>query len=62
MNARDKTEEAYFEMPESIDMIAIERRARELRAEAFADGVRALTRAILRRAAAFRATAASRTA
>ena len=54
--------EIRFELPDPVDMVAIERRARELRARAFADGVRALGQWAARRIAAFRLPAGSRPA
>lgn len=56
------TEEIRFELPENLDMVAIERRAREMRAEAFGEMMQALGRIILRRGAAFRPASPSRTA
>ncbi|MGY6409670.1 MAG: RSP_7527 family protein [Alkalilacustris sp.] len=52
----------YFELPDPIDMVAIERRAREMRAQAFSDGVVALGRWAARCVAALRLPAGSRTA
>ncbi|MBK5928324.1 RSP_7527 family protein [Rhodobaculum claviforme] len=62
MDRRTATDEISFELPENLDMVAIERRARELRAEAFGDMMRALGQMVARRAAAFRGAGQSRTA
>lgn len=42
------------DLPEPVDIVAIERRARELRAQAFADAMRALFAFVLRRSTAAR--------
>lgn len=62
MNARTETPEIRFEIADPLDMVAIERHARELRAQAFADAMRALGRMVARRAAAFRPVGGSRPA
>ena len=62
MNPRPQADFIHFEMPDHVDMIAIERRARELRAQAFADLLRSMARAVQRRIAAIRPAAGSRTA
>lgn len=62
MNPQTETPEIRFELPDPIDMVAIERRARELRAQAVADGLRAAGQWMFRRIAALRLPAGSRTA
>ena len=62
MTQRTTQQEVRFELPENLDMVAIERRARELRAEAFGAMVQALGQMILRRAAALRGAGQSRAA
>lgn len=62
MNPQSEPTQSYFELPATIDMVAIERRARELRAQALADAVRAMGQWVARRAAALRLPAGSRTA
>lgn len=46
------------DLPDPVDLVAIERRARELRAQAFADAMRTLFAFVLRRGAASRAPVA----
>ncbi len=66
MNPQPKTQPEpspiRFELPDPVDMVAMERRARELRAQAVADGLRALGRAVARRIAAIRLPAGTRPA
>ena len=62
MNSQNDPANIHFELPETIDMVAIERRARELRARALADAVRGLGQWAARRAAAVRLPAGSRPA
>ncbi|MGY6633233.1 MAG: RSP_7527 family protein [Alkalilacustris sp.] len=54
MTDRPTTDKVYFEMPEYIDMVAVERRAREMRAEAFGNLMRMIGAAVSRRIAAIR--------
>jgi hypothetical protein len=51
MTERTPTTDFMLDLPEPIDIIAVERRARELRAQAFNDALRALVGAVLRRGA-----------
>lgn len=62
MPEQPHTAEIHFDLPQHVDMIALERRARELRAKVFADGVRAAFRWVVRRVAAERTPTGSRTA
>ena len=62
MNPQSDVNTTYFQLPEPIDMVAIERRARELRAQAMVDAVRGLAQWTARRAAALRLPAGSRPA
>ena len=52
----DRTPGTNFmaDLPEPLDIVAIERRARELRAQAFGDALRALVAFVLRRSTAAR--------
>ena len=60
----DRTPGSNFmiDLPEPIDIVAIERRARELRAEAFVGAVAALYNMVLRRNAAIRPANGGQTA
>jgi hypothetical protein len=49
MTDRTPTTNFMIDLPEPLDIVAVERRARELRAQAFADALRALVGAVLRR-------------
>lgn len=51
MTERTQTTDYTLDLPEPIDIIAIERRARELRAQAFGEMLQALARIVLRRGA-----------
>ena len=50
------------DLPEPLDIVAIERRARELRAQAFGDALRALVAMVLRRSTAARPAPQGQTA
>ncbi len=54
MTERTPGNNFMVDLPEPVDIVAIERRARELRAQAFADALTALFAAIMRRNAARR--------
>lgn len=60
----DRTPGTNFmaDLPEPLDIVAIERRARELRAQAFGDALRALVAFVLRRSAAARPAPQGQTA